>query len=70
MAPTEYKVRAAAAPEGPTAGRSQRHGHPPFLAQLMEMSGELKPEPILTENPGRFVLFPIQHSEVSAVCAG
>lgn len=30
-----------------------------------EMEGELKPEPLLTENPGRFVLFPIQDNEVS-----
>ena len=29
-----------------------------------EMSGELKPEPILTENPKRFVLFPIQHNDI------
>lgn len=30
-----------------------------------EMEGKLKPEPLLTENPGRFVLFPIQDNEVS-----
>lgn len=30
-----------------------------------EMDGSLKPEPLLTENPGRFVLFPIQDNEVS-----
>ena len=29
------------------------------------MEGKLKPEPLLTENPGRFVLFPIQDNEVS-----
>ncbi len=29
-----------------------------------EMAGELKPEPILIENPGRFVLFPIQHNDI------
>lgn len=29
-----------------------------------EMQGSLKPEPLLTENPGRFVLFPIQDNEV------
>lgn len=30
-----------------------------------EMEGLLKPEPLLIENPGRFVLFPIQDNEVS-----
>jgi hypothetical protein len=34
-----------------------------------EDSGELAPEPLLTENPHRFVLFPIQDSEVSALVA-
>ncbi|CAM9629390.1 unnamed protein product [Sphacelaria rigidula] len=29
-----------------------------------EIDGTLKPEPLLTENPGRFVLFPIQDTEV------
>jgi hypothetical protein len=32
-----------------------------------EDNGELAPEPLLTENPHRFVLFPIQDSEVSAL---
>lgn len=31
-----------------------------------EMNGEHIPEPILKENPSRFVLFPIQHQDVSA----
>jgi ribonucleotide reductase beta subunit family protein with ferritin-like domain len=26
----------------------------------------MKPEPLLTENPNRYVLFPIQHSEIWA----
>jgi len=30
----------------------------------MELAGELAHEPMLAENPGRFVLFPIQHEEV------
>lgn len=30
-----------------------------------EESGELEPEPLLTSNPHRFVLFPIHDSEVS-----
>lgn len=30
-----------------------------------EIEGTLKPEPLLVENPGRFVLFPIQDNEVS-----
>lgn len=30
-----------------------------------ELAGELLPEPLLEENPGRFVLFPIQNPEVS-----
>ena len=30
-----------------------------------EAEGTLKPEPLLIENPGRFVLFPIQDNEVS-----
>lgn len=29
-----------------------------------EMDGSLEPEPMLIENPGRFVLFPIQDDEV------
>jgi ribonucleoside-diphosphate reductase subunit M2 len=29
-----------------------------------ELAGELAHEPLLAENPGRFVLFPIQHEEV------
>ena len=29
-----------------------------------EQAGELKAEPLLTENPGRFVLFPIQHNDI------
>lgn len=29
-----------------------------------EIDGTLKPEPLLTENPGRFVLFPIQDNEI------
>lgn len=31
----------------------------------LELEGKLKPEPLLVENPGRFVLFPIQNHEVS-----
>lgn len=31
-----------------------------------EMDGSLKPEPLLVEDPGRFVLFPIQDNEVRA----
>ena len=30
----------------------------------LEIAGELKPEPMLLENPGRFVLFPIKHSDI------
>ena len=30
-----------------------------------ELAGEHFPEPLLQENPGRFVLFPIQHTDVS-----
>ncbi|CAM9310388.1 unnamed protein product [Choristocarpus tenellus] len=30
-----------------------------------ELSENLKPEPLLVENPGRFVLFPIQDNEVN-----
>lgn len=32
--------------------------------KLKELNGELAPEPLLAENNGRFVLFPIQHPEV------
>ena len=32
----------------------------------MEMNGELAPEPLLTPNPHRFVIFPIQHKDVSS----
>lgn len=32
--------------------------------KLKELRGELIPEPLLEENEGRFVLFPIQHHEV------
>ena len=30
----------------------------------MELNGELEPEPLLQENPNRFVLFPIEHHKV------
>ena len=30
-----------------------------------ELAGELKPEPLLSEDPTRFVLFPIKHNDVS-----
>ncbi len=30
----------------------------------LEVEGKLAPEPLLAENPGRFVLFPIQNPEV------
>ena len=32
-----------------------------------EMRGELAPEPLLTEDKTRFVLFPIKHHDVSLV---
>ena len=32
-----------------------------------ELAGELLPEPLLQDNPGRFVLFPIQNAEVSVI---
>ena len=32
----------------------------------LELAGSLKPEMLLTENPRRFVLFPIQHKDVRA----
>jgi len=32
--------------------------------RLLELEGKLKPEPLLVENPNRFVLFPIQNIEV------
>ena len=31
----------------------------------LEMQGLLEPEPLLKEDKSRFVLFPIQHSDVS-----
>jgi hypothetical protein len=33
--------------------------------RLAELDGSHFPEPLLTENPGRFVLFPIQDNDVS-----
>jgi hypothetical protein len=30
----------------------------------LELDGKLEPEPLLVDNPGRFVLFPIQNPEV------
>ena len=33
--------------------------------KLMEMNGELKPEPLLIEDKSRFVLFPIKQPDVS-----
>ena len=33
--------------------------------RLAELDGSHYPEPLLTENPGRFVLFPIQDNDVS-----
>jgi hypothetical protein len=37
----------------------------PSEFKLKEMSGELIPEPLLAEDKGRFVLFPIKQPEVS-----
>jgi hypothetical protein len=36
--------------------------------KLKEMSGELLPEPLLAEDKGRFVLFPIKQPDVSTLC--
>jgi hypothetical protein len=33
--------------------------------KLKEINGQMKPEPILTEDKSRFVLFPIKHTDVS-----
>lgn len=35
----------------------------------LELSGKMKAEPLLMDNPGRFVLFPIQHEDVSRLTA-
>lgn len=35
--------------------------------KVKEMNGELAAEPLLTPNPHRFVLFPIQHKDVSTI---
>jgi ribonucleoside-diphosphate reductase subunit M2 len=32
--------------------------------KIREENGELQPEPILLDNPGRFVIFPIQHDAI------
>lgn len=37
---------------------------PPPFPQLAELRGENPVEPLLAENPGRFVLFPIQHQDI------
>ncbi len=37
--------------------------------RLQELAGKHKPEPLLEENPGRFVLFPIQNPEVCLCCS-
>ena len=34
----------------------------------LELRGELKPEPLLTEDKQRFVLFPIKHTDVRKPC--
>lgn len=39
----------------------RRPAHPP---QLAELRGEKPVEPLLADNPGRFVLFPIQHQDI------
>jgi hypothetical protein len=33
--------------------------------KIKEKNGELAPEPLLTEDKSRFVLFPIKHNDVS-----
>jgi hypothetical protein len=35
--------------------------------RIAELEGRHLPEPLLTENPGRFVLFPIQDNDVSVL---
>jgi ribonucleoside-diphosphate reductase subunit M2 len=39
-------------------------GIAPSVYKLKELRGELKPEPMLAENPNRFVIFPIQHDDI------
>jgi ribonucleoside-diphosphate reductase subunit M2 len=38
----------------------------PTEYKVKEANGELLPEPLLTENPNRFVVFPIQHHDIWA----
>ena len=47
-------------PESLEAGLTHKTEH-----KLREERGELAPEPLLVENPHRFVLFPIQDNDVS-----
>ena len=35
-----------------------------------ELAGELKPEMLLADNPHRYVIFPIQHADVSGLVVG
>ena len=42
----------------------------PTEFKVKEANGELLPEPLLTENPNRFVVFPIQHHDVWAMYVG
>jgi hypothetical protein len=41
----------------------------PTEFKVKEANGELLPEPLLTENPNRFVVFPIQHHDVRSRAA-
>ena len=60
--PAKQQATMSADADTPSTGFNMNGVVSEFKRQ--EMSGELKPEPILTENPKRFVLFPIQHNDI------
>ena len=55
-----YGSPAIASPSSPETSVIQKTDH-----KLKEERGELAPEPLLVENPHRFVIFPIKDNDVS-----
>jgi ribonucleoside-diphosphate reductase subunit M2 len=55
------KTSVSAQPPSPS---QYNGGIAPSVQKLRELAGELKPEPMMAENPNRFVIFPIQRDDI------
>ena len=69
VTPTKEDLRSSLETDSFTSDESVGETPTKFLVQktehkLQEERGELEPEPLLKENPHRFVIFPIQDNDV------